>query len=216
VKEITENLPLFMEGIMGTLRICAAAGLGSLVLGTIVAICRVSPVPALQRLGTAWVQFVRNCPLTVVLFFMAFGLPEIGLQASYFTFGVAGLALYTSAFVCEAIRAGVNSVPGGQAEAARAVGLSFGPTLTLVVMPQALRYTVPPIANAMIAMIKNSAIVGAFGVGGELFTVADTLTSSQGLAALPVLTGVVIGYLIIILPTGLLFGWIERKGAIAQ
>jgi glutamate transport system permease protein len=216
VKEITENLPLFMEGIMGTLRICAAAGLGSLVLGTIVAICRVSPVPALQRLGTAWVQFVRNCPLTVVLFFMAFGLPEIGLQASYFTFGVAGLALYTSAFVCEAIRAGVNSVPGGQAEAARAVGLSFGPTLTLVVMPQALRYTVPPMANAMIAMIKNSAIVGAFGVGGELFTVADTLTSSQGLAALPVLTGVVIGYLIIILPTGLLFGWIERKGAIAQ
>jgi glutamate transport system permease protein len=216
MKEITDNLPLFIDGILGTLRICAVAALGSLVLGTLVAICRVSPVPALQRLGTAWVQFVRNCPLTVVLFFMAFGLPEIGLQASYFTFGVTGLALYTSAFVCEAIRAGVNSVPGGQAEAARAVGLSFGPTLSLVVMPQALRYTVPPMANAMIAMIKNSAIVGAFGVGGELFTVADTLTSSQGLAALPVLTGVVIGYLIIIIPTGLFFGWIERKGAIAK
>jgi glutamate transport system permease protein len=216
MKEITDNLPLFIDGILGTLRICAVAALGSLVLGTLVAICRVSPVPALQRLGTAWVQFVRNCPLTVVLFFMAFGLPEIGLQASYFAFGVTGLALYTSAFVCEAIRAGVNSVPGGQAEAARAVGLSFGPTLSLVVMPQALRYTVPPMANAMIAMIKNSAIVGAFGVGGELFTVADTLTSSQGLAALPVLTGVVIGYLIIIIPTGLFFGWIERKGAIAK
>jgi glutamate transport system permease protein len=216
MKEITDNLPLFIDGILGTLRICAVAALGSLVLGTIIAIFRVSPVPALQKLGTAWVQFVRNCPLTVVLFFMAFGLPEIGLSASYFTFGVIGLALYTSAFVCEAIRAGVNSVPSGQAEAARAVGFSFGPTLGLVVMPQALRYTVPPMANAMIAMIKNSAIVGAFGVGGELFTVADTLTSSQGLAALPVLTGVVIGYLIIIIPTGLLFGWVERKGAIAK
>lgn len=213
---ITDNLPLFIDGILGTLLICALAALGSLVLGALVAICRVSPVPALQRLGAIWVQFIRNCPLTVVLFFMAFGLPEIGLSASYFTFGVIGLALYTSAFVCEAIRAGVNSVPTGQAEAARAVGFSFGPTLGLVVMPQALRYTVPPMANAMIAMIKNSAIVGAFGVGGELFTVADTLTSSQGLAALPVLTGVVIGYLIIIFPTGLLFGWIERKGAIVQ
>jgi glutamate transport system permease protein len=216
MKEITDNLPFFIDGILGTLRICAVAALGSLVLGTIIAIFRVSPVPALQKLGTAWVQFVRNCPLTVVLFFMAFGLPEIGLSASYFTFGVIGLALYTSAFVCEAIRAGVNSVPSGQAEAARAVGFSFGPTLSLVVMPQALRYTVPPMANAMIAMIKNSAIVGAFGVGGELFTVADTLTSSQGLAALPVLTGVVIGYLIIIIPTGLLFGWVERNGAIAK
>lgn len=216
MKEISDNLPLFFDGILGTLQICALAALGSLVLGTLVAICRVSPVPALQRLGTAWVQFVRNCPLTVVLFFMAFGLPEIGLSASYFTFGVIGLALYTSAFVCEAIRAGVNSVPSGQAEAARAVGFSFGPTLSLVVMPQALRYTVPPMANAIIAMIKNSAIVGAFGVGGELFTVADTLTASQGLAALPVLTGVVIGYLIIIIPTGLLFGWVERKGAIAK
>ena len=216
MKEITDNLPLFIDGILGTMRICAVAALGSLVLGTIIAIFRVSPVPALQKLGTAWVQFVRNCPLTVVLFFMAFGLPEIGLSASYFTFGVIGLVLYTSAFVCEAIRAGINSVPSGQAEAARAVGFSFGPTLGLVVMPQALRYTVPPMANAMIAMIKNSAIVGAFGVGGELFTVADTLTSSQGLAALPVLTGVVIGYLIIIIPTGLLFGWVERKGAIAK
>lgn len=216
MKEIIDNLPLFIDGVAGTLRICALAALGSLILGTMIAVCRVSPVPVLQRFGAGWVQFIRNCPLTVVLFFMAFGLPEVGVQGSYFTFGVTGLAIYTSAFVCEAIRAGVNAVPGGQAEAARAVGLAFGPTLSLVIMPQALRNTVPPMANAMVAMIKNSAIVGAFGVGGELFTVADTLTSSQGLAALPVLTGVVVGYLVIIIPTGLIFGWIERKGAIVR
>jgi glutamate transport system permease protein len=177
---------------------------------------RVSPIPILQRLGAGWVNVFRNCPLTVVLFFMAFGLPEIGIRGSYFWFGVMGLTFYTSAFMCEAIRAGINSVPVGQAEAARSVGMSFGPSIVLVILPQALRSTVPPLANALVAMIKNSAIVGAFGVGGDLFSVADVLTASKGVAALPVLTGVVIGYLIIILPVGLILGQVERKVAISR
>ena len=213
---IIDNLPLFWSGLVQTLKICAFAAAGSLILGVLVAVARVSPVPLLQRFGAAWVQIVRNCPLTVFLFFFAFGLPELGINGSYFWFGVSGLIVYTSAFVCEAVRSGINSVPAGQGEASRALGLTFGKSLRLVLLPQAFRSSVPPLANAMVAMIKNSAIVGAFGVGGDLFSVADTLTSARGLPAIPVLLGVVIGYLLIILPATGLLGVVEQRVAILR
>lgn len=213
---IIDNLPLYLSGLVRTLQICVYAGVLALLIGVVAAGFRVSPLPPLRGAGTAWVTVLRNCPLTVVLFFMAFGLPELGLNGSYFWFGTIGLALYTSAFVCEAIRSGINAVPAGQAEAARAIGLGFGQSLSLVVLPQALRTVVPPLGNVFIAMIKNSAIVGAFGVGGDLFAVGDTLTSARGLAALPVLLGVVLGYLVITIPAGLLLGALERKVAIAR
>lgn len=213
---ILNNLPLFGHGILKTMLICAYAAVGSLVVGTVLGAFRVSPLPSLRWVGTAWVTVFRNCPLLIVLFFCAFGLPEIGINGSYFWFGVAGLVLYTSAFVCEAVRSGINAVDPGQAEAARSVGLTFGQTLSVVVLPQALRSVVPPLGSVIIAMIKNSAIVGAFGVGGELFSVSDRLTSAQGHAALPVLIGVMIGYLILTIPSGLLLGVLERKVAIAR
>jgi len=216
VHVITENLPLYLSGLARTLQICLYAGALALVLGIALAAFRVSPLPPLRAVGTSWVTAFRNCPLAVVLFFMAFGLPELGLNGSYFWFGTAGLALYTSAFVCEAVRSGINAVPPGQAEAARAVGLGFGQVLWLVVLPQAVRTVVPPLGNVLIAMIKNSAIVGAFGVGGDLFAAGDTLTSARGEAALPVLTGVVVGYLLITIPAGLLLGAVERKVAVAR
>jgi glutamate transport system permease protein len=216
VNVIFDNLSLYLEGILTTLQICALAAIGSLVLGTLVAACRVSPVPPARWFGTTWVNVFRNCPLTVVLFFSAFGLPEIGVNAEYFWFGVLGLVLYTSAFVCEAVRSGINAVPAGQAEAARAVGLTFSQSLANVIMPQAIRTVIPPLGSVIIAMIKNSAIVGAFGVGGDLFSVTDTLTGSRGIAVVPVLIGVVIGYLILTIPAGALLGLLERKVAVVR
>lgn len=212
---IIENFPLFLAGFLGTLKICLYAGIGSLLLGTIIASFRVSPLPPLQWFGTAWVNVFRNCPLAVVLFAVAFGLPEIRINGPYLWFGVTGLILYTSAFVCEAVRAGINSVSPGQAEAARAVGLTFTQSLSLVVLPQALRSVVPPLGSVMIAMIKNSAIVGAFGVGGELFSVADTL-SGAGVSGLTALVGVAVAYLAITIPAGLLLGVVERRVAVAR
>ncbi len=213
---VTDNLGLFVTGVLTTLQISLLAGIGALVLGTIMAGFRVSPAPPLQWVGSAWVTVLRNTPLTVVLFTIGFGLPEIGLNAPFFWFGVTGLALYTSAFVCEAIRSGINSVAAGQAEAARSVGLTFGQTLTVVVLPQAFRTVVPPLGNVFIAMIKNSAIVGAFGVGGDLYSAGVQLTGAGGLATIPVFTGVAIGYLILTIPAGLLLGALERKVAIAR
>lgn len=213
---VFDNLGLYGTGILTTLQISLLAGLGALVLGTIMAGFRVSPAPPLRGIGAAWVTVLRNTPLSVVLFTIAFGLPEIGINNTFFVFGVTGLALYTSAFVCEAVRSGINSVAPGQAEAARSVGLTFGQTLGLVVLPQAFRTVVPPLGNVFIAMLKNSAIVGAVGVGGELYSVGVQLTGAGGLAVIPVLIGVALGYLILTIPAGLLLGYLERKVAIAR
>lgn len=213
---VTDNLDLFLSGYWTSLKICLVGLLGSLVLGTIIAGFRVSPVAPLRWIGTTWVNMIRNAPLTVVLFFFAFGLPEIGIRGSYWFFGMAALIVYTSAFVCEALRAGINSVPAGQAEAARAIGLPFLATLREVVLPQAFRTSIPPLGSVLIAMFKNSAVLGAFGVGGDLFSVSETLTSAQGYAATPVLVGVAIGYLLITLPAGALLGLLERRTAILR
>lgn len=213
---VTDNLDLYWDGFLRSLGICLWGLVGSLVLGTLVATFRVSPVGPLRALGTAWVTLIRNCPLTVVLFFFAFGLPEVGLNGSYYAFGLAALVIYTSAFVCEALRSGINAVPAGQAEAARAIGLRFTQTLTQIVLPQAFRTSIPPVGSVLIAMFKNSAVVGAFGVGRDLFSVGESLTSAQGFAALPVLTGVAVGYLLITLPAGALLAVLERRMAIIR
>jgi glutamate transport system permease protein len=216
VDALIAEFPRFLSGFFGTLRICLFAGVGALLLGTLLASFRVSPIPPLRWVGTAWVTVFRNSPLIVVLFLFAFGLPQVGVGFptlngnAFFWPGVAGLAAYTAAFVCEAVRSGINSVPPGQAEAARAVGLTFQQTLGTVVLPQALRTVVPPLGSVIIAMIKNSAIVGAVGVTGELFSV-DQGNIALGYSSLSSLTGVAIAFLVITIPAGLALGAIERK-----
>ena len=213
---VIDNFDLFRSGFVKTLGIILWAAVGSLIIGTVLAAFRVSPLPPLRWFGTSYVNIFRNCPLPVILFFVAFGLPEVGINQSFYRFAVGGLILYTSAFVCEAVRSGINAVSTGQAEAARSIGLTFGQTLQLVVLPQAVRSVVPPIGNVIIAMMKNSAIVGAFGVAGDLFSTGIFLAGSAGYAALPVFTGVIIGYLLLTIPTGLLLQVVERKVAVAR
>ncbi|SDQ33851.1 amino acid ABC transporter permease [Quadrisphaera sp. DSM 44207] len=213
---VLDNLPLFWSGFLRSLGIALWGAAGSLVLGTLVAVCRISPVPVLRAFGAAYVTLLRNTPLAVLLFFFAFGIPALGVRAGFYTLGVTALVLYTAAFVCEAERSGINAVPAGQAEAARAIGLRFSQTLGLVVLPQALRAVVQPLGNVQIAMIKNSAVVGAFGVGGELFSVYNRLTSAQGYPRLPVLTGVAIGFLVMTLTASALLAVTERRQAVPR
>ncbi len=214
---VFDNIDLFVDGFLTSLRIILFALLGAVPLGVLIAACRVSPIPPLRAFGTFWVTTFRNTPLTVVLFFCAFGLPELGINRSFFFFGVLGLVLYTSAFVCEAVRAGINSVSAGQAEAARSIGLNFTQGLRYVVLPQALRTVVPPLGSVLIAMFKNSAVVGAFGVGGDLWSTGQILTSARGFASFPIFVGgVAVGYLCITLPAGALLQVLERRVAIAR
>jgi len=213
---ITDNLDLFFEGFVKTLGICLICIAGSLVLGTVVAAFRVSPVTPLRGVGTLYVNVVRNCPLTVVLFFIAFGLPEIGINQSYYAFGCIALIIYTAAFVCEALRSGINAIPAGQAEAARAIGLTFSQTLSQIILPQAFRTAIPPTGSVLIAMIKNSAILGAFGVSGDLLGNAILLTSSRGQDPTPVYLGIGFFFLLITIPAGLILQFLERKAVILR
>jgi glutamate transport system permease protein len=156
VSTLVENFDVFVSGFWVTLQVCVLSAAGALILGTIVAVLRISPVPPLQWVGRTYVTLVRNCPLTIVMFFAAFALPALGSNADflripgltsvfgrlgtdlpYFRFAVIALSVYTGAFVAEALRSGVNAVPPGQAEAARALGLTFAQNLRYVVLPQA-------------------------------------------------------------------------------
>jgi glutamate transport system permease protein len=141
VNVLLDNLPLYMEAFFfGTIRLFVISAIGSLVLGTVLAAMRVSPMPVLRVFGATYVNIVRNTPLTLVFFFFAFAYPRLDLiDISYFVAACASLIVYTAAFVCEVIRSGVNTVPVGQAEAARALGFTFSQILGQIVMPQAFR-----------------------------------------------------------------------------
>ncbi len=212
---IFSNLDLYLRGFLETLRLSVLAAVGSLVLGTLLAAFRVSPIPPLRALGATYVEIVRNTPLTVVFFLLAFGLPQVGLVLGFYTAAVAALTTYTAAFVCEVVRSGINSVSTGQAEAARAIGFTFPQTLRHVVLPQAFRTVVPPLGNVYIAMVKNSAIAGAFGVS-ELLGIGKRLTVTNPASVVAILIGVGVAYLILTLSMGVFFGQLERRVAIAR
>ena len=212
---VVDHFDLYWHGFAKTLGICLWAGTGALVLGTLLAAFRVSPVPPLRWTGTAYVTLVRNCPLTVVLFFVAFGLPEVGVRQSYYRFAVGGLIVYTAAFVCEAVRSGINAVPNGQAEAARAIGLDFRQTLGSIVLPQAFRTVVPPLGNVWIALAKNTSIAAGFAVT-DLAAALQRLANQNADQLLTVFLAIVAAYLVITLPSAWLIGVIERRTAILR
>ncbi|HEX6499568.1 MAG TPA: amino acid ABC transporter permease [Micromonosporaceae bacterium] len=232
---LVDQFDVFAGGFWLTLQICLLSAVGALIVGTVMAILRISPLPPLRAVGTAYVNVFRNVPLAVVLFFTAFGLPALGSEANflkipgltqvfsrlgielpYFRLAILGLVLYTGAFVCEALRSGVNAVPSGQAEAARALGLTFGQNLRFVILPQAWKAAIVPLGSVIIAMIKNSALVGSFGVVGDLSQAADSLTSAGGLPLIPVFIGISIGYLILTIPLGILLDQLERRRAVTR
>jgi glutamate transport system permease protein len=159
---------------------------------------RVSPVPPLRWFGVTYVQTVRNTPLTVVFFFVVFVLPRVGVVFSYFTFAVLALSIYHAALVCEAVRSGINGVDVGQAEAARALGLTFSQNLRLIVLPQAFRNVLQPLGSVFSALIRNTSIAAAFGVQ-ELTGVVQRLTTANPDHVIAVLFGGVVGYLILTL-----------------
>ncbi|MGH3346807.1 MAG: amino acid ABC transporter permease [Nocardioides sp.] len=179
---VLDNLDLVIRAFTYTLLLFVISGVLSLALGTVLAAMRVGPVAVLRRAVAVYVALVRNTPLLVVLIFFRIAGPKIGLNFNFvdivigeirfnnlFAACVAGLTVYTSAFVCEAVRAGINAVPLGQAEAARAIGLPFGGTMREVVLPQAFRAAIPPLASVQIALLKNTTLAGAFGVGEAFY-----------------------------------------------
>ncbi|WP_033213275.1 amino acid ABC transporter permease [Kitasatospora phosalacinea] len=208
------NFSLFVRGFLGTLELSALSALFALLLGIVLAAFRVSPVPVLRTFGTAWVTIFRNTPLTLMFFAVTFVLPRLDLHISSFTAAVAALSIYTGSFVCEVLRSGINTVPLGQAEAARSLGMGFGQTLGLVVLPQAARAVIAPMGSVFIALPRNSAVAGAFNVF-ELFSVQKTLTE-KGYAIFALFFWLALAYLVISFSIGAVFSALERRAAVAR
>ncbi|MEU0551946.1 amino acid ABC transporter permease [Micromonospora sp. DT44] len=211
---LTDNGQLFVDGFTNTVKLFLIAAVGSLVLGTLLGAMRVSPVPALRAFGATYVNLVRNTPLTLVFAFLVFAVPKLDVNIDYFPSAAIALTVYTSAFVCEVIRSGVNTVAAGQAEAARALGMTFGQVLTLIVLPQALRAMVPPMVSVFIAMLKNTTIAAGFSVleAGAI----PAYMAERGEPQFAVLLWITIGFLILILPLVALQRFLERKWRVAR
>ena len=211
---VLDNLGLYAEGIRTTVVLTLASFAVALVVGTAVAAARVSPVPPLRAAGAFWVEVIRNTPLAVQFILFFFGFTKIGIQYPAFTSSIIVLGAYTSAFVAETLRSGVNSVPTGQAEAGRALGLRFSQLLGVIVLPQAFRTVVGPLGSVFIALTKNSSLAGLISVL-ELTEVAERLNTATA-RPLAVFAGAAMGYLLLTWPSGWAVGQIERRVAIRR
>jgi len=215
VQFFIDNFPLLRDAFLTTLSLSLLAGLLALVLGTVLAAMRVSPVLPLRGLATFYVETFRNTPLTVVFFFIIFGLPQIDFVVGFFPGAVLAVGLYTAAFVAEALRSGINAVGPGQAEAARAIGLTFGQSLREVVLPQAFRTVVPPLGNVWIAMVKNTSIAAGFATTELAATLPRLANANAGELTL-ILLAVVVGYMLITVPSAYGIHRLERRVAILR
>ncbi|MGB4780090.1 amino acid ABC transporter permease [Microbacterium sp.] len=212
---ITDNLDLWGEALTGTLLLFLGGGVIALVLGLIVGAMRVSPIPIARSVGAVYVNWIRNTPLTLVMFFFVFCVPIL-LQERINPFVLPTLALgvYTATYVAETLRSGINTVPVGQAEAARALGLTFGQVMTLVVLPQAGRSVIPPMMSVFIALLKNTTVAAGFSVL-NLGSIRSWL-SERGENQLVVLLWVMVLFVVMVLLLAWLQRALERKWRIAR
>jgi glutamate transport system permease protein len=207
--------PLFRDGFLTTIELFLFAGVASLIFGVILAMLRVSPVPVFRATGTLYVTIVRNTPLTLVFLFFVFAYPYLDIiSMSFFTAAVVALTVYTSAFICEVVRSGINTVPLGQAEAARALGLTFGQSLSQIILPQALRSVVPPLVSMLIALLKNTTVAAGFSVA-EAGRIRSVL-SDDGENQFVGLLWVAGGFIILVMVLTLVQRTLEKRWSVAR
>lgn len=206
-----------------TVRLALYAAVGALVWGTVLAALRVSPVPVMRAFGALYVHLVRNTPLTVIIVATSLGLHQtMGValggntaKETGFRLAVLGLAAYTATFVCESLRSGINSVPVGQAEAARSLGLTFTQTLRHIVLPQAFRAVVTPLATVLMSLTKNTTVAATIGVA-EAALLMKEMIENESHAIFTVFAVFALGFVCLTLPTGLLLGWVSKKVAVRR
>lgn len=209
-----------------TVELTVIAGVCALVLGVALAAMRLSPVPVLRWAGAGYVHLVRNTPLTLLLLFCSFGLAQTlgltlvdsssptSLDDSNFRLAALGLSVYTASFVCETVRSGVNTVPLGQAEAARSLGLSFLQNFRFIMLPQAFRAVVIPLGSVLIALAKNTTLASAIGVAEAALLMKTMIENTAALVAVGAIFAT--GFVALTLPLGLLFGHLGRRWAVSH
>ena len=205
-----------------TIELSILSAIGSLIIGTLMAVMRVSPVAVFRLIGTSYVNIFRNTPLTLLMFFSVLGMSYIlGLQISdqattnSFWWAVIMLSVYHAAFVCEALRSGVNTIPAGQAEAARSIGLTFGQSMREVLLPQAFRGSIAPLGSTLIALIKNTTVAAVILGTAEAAGLLAKITEDEG-ASLPTFFLFALGFVILTLPLGVLFTNLSQRLAVKR
>lgn len=204
------------------IRLAFFAGIFGLVVGTVLALMRVSPVPSMRAIGSGYVTLFRNTPLTIIMVFCISVLWSVlGLRlssdftANFFWLAVLALTVYHAAFFCEAIRSGVNTVPVGQAEAARAIGLPFLAAARLVIFPQAFRGAIAPLGNTLIALIKNTTVAAAVSVP-EVSILMKEMIENNGNYVVPIFMAIAVGFVVIVIPVGLVTTFLSQRLAVSR
>ncbi len=223
-----DNWDAIRESCLRTVEMVIAAGVIALLLGAVLAAMRVSPVALARAIGTLYVYTVRNTPLLVIMIIAAFGIPDLDIRPTlsfgdeellqfnvFFIFATAALGCYTAAFVCEAVRSGINSIPIGQAEAARSIGMTFTQTLRFIILPQAFRAVIPPIASALIAMAKNSSVAVGVGVTEATFQLRKLTNDNPG-SLWELFFGFALFYMAIVAVIAGVSAFLERKLRVAK
>lgn len=214
-----------LDAFWMTIKISLLGMVGALVLGTVIAIMRVSPIGVFQLFAKAYVSLCVNLPLTLVVFFAFFAMflllgvhlapPGSRNSTEAFLWGVLAIAVYHSGFVAEAIRSGINTVPLGQAEAARAIGLTFGQTLTSVVLPQAMRGAIAPLGTTANSLVKNTTVLATIGVAEASYQMANMIEfRSDALYAIFLIMAA--GFVILTLPLNVFFTRLATKLAVTR
>jgi glutamate transport system permease protein len=226
VEIFTEYRSEIFAAFWVTIKLTLYSAIGALILGTAMAAMRLAPVPMLNWIGTTYVNVVRNTPLTLIILFCSFGLSQTlgitlvdsksltSIEDSNFRLAVLGLSVYTAAFVCETVRSGVNTVPLGQAEAARSLGFTFSQNLRIILLPQAFRAVLIPLGSVLIALTKNTTIASAIGVAEAALLMKGMIENTAALLAVGTIFAV--GFVILTLPLGLLFGYLGKRMAVAR
>jgi glutamate transport system permease protein len=227
VEAFINEFPEVLQAFGYTVLLFLFSGLLSLVGGTFLVAMRVGPIAVLSKAAATYVTLVRNTPLLMVFFFFQFAAPKIGINfnwidvhigefdfTSFFSTAVVALTLYTSTFVAEALRSGVNAVPLGQAEAARAIGLPFSGVMREVVLPQAVRASVPPVASTLIALLKNTSVAAVFGVI-EAAAQMKIMSNNHADERWGIFFGIALMYVVLVEMVSLVAIMLERRWRIA-
>ncbi|GIN63598.1 hypothetical protein J27TS8_35910 [Robertmurraya siralis] len=205
---IPQNMGLFLEGILLTLEISALALVISIPIGIILGLCRISKNKIISFLATTYIEIMRGVPLLVLLFWIFFVMGRF-LQLGPYWSAIVGLAAFSGAFVAEIVRAGIQSVPRGQMEAARSSGMSYVQAMRLIILPQAFRKVLPPLASQFIILIKDSSLVSVISVV-DLTLVAKNLVATS-FRSIEVWTFVAVLYFIMTFTLSQIIRFLEKK-----
>lgn len=223
---LIDNLDVIRKGFATTLWLLFFSSILATVLGTALAAFRVSPVASLRAIGVSYINVFRNTPLVLILALSISVIPTLGFNnlsinlgfrqfGLFFVVAMLGLSAYTAAFVCEAVRSGVNSVAAGQAEAARSIGMDFAQSLRHVVLPQALRAVIPPLTSTYIALAKNTSVVAIFGVTDAGYYMRK-LSNQYSSDLWFIFIGIAVGYVLIVAVISGVSSLLERRLAVAR